>query len=66
MARVAHVRVDTAVGAVCSATLLGCLIDLDVLDHQVGGVEAFGVGVGFGIFQETEQEFGGLDWVSGS
>ena len=30
---------------VCTAALLGCLVDLDVLDDQVAGVEAFGVGV---------------------
>lgn len=28
-----------------TTTLLGCLVDLDVLDDQVAGIEAFGVGV---------------------
>lgn len=28
-----------------ATALLGCLVDLDVLDDQVAGVEAFGVGV---------------------
>jgi len=31
-----------------------------VLDNQVAGVEAFGVCVCFCIFEEAEQEFGGL------
>lgn len=28
-----------------ATALLGCLVDLDVLDDQIAGVEAFGVGV---------------------
>lgn len=65
MARVGHVWVDTTVSTVCSAALLRSLVDLDVLDNQVGGVETLGVGVGFGILEQTEQEFGRLDWVAG-
>lgn len=65
MARVGHVRVDTTVGTVCSAALLGGLVDLDVLDNQVGGVEALGIGIGFGVLEKTEKELGGLDWVTG-
>lgn len=65
MARVGHVRVDATVGAVRSATLLGGLVDLDVLDDQVRGVEALGVGVGFGVLEQTEEELGRLDWVAG-
>lgn len=41
-----------------TTTLLGCLVDLDVLDDQVTGVEAFGVGVCFGVFEEGKEEFG--------
>lgn len=65
VAGVGHVGVDTTVGTVCSAALLGGLVDLDVLDDQVGGVEAFGVGVGFGVLEESEEELGRLDWVTG-
>jgi hypothetical protein len=65
VAWVGHVWVDTTVGTVCSAALLGSLVDLDVLDNQVGGVETLGVGVGFGILEQADQEFGGLDWVAG-
>ena len=43
-----------------TTTLLRRLVDLDVLDDQVPGVEAFGVGVCFGVFEEREQEFGGF------
>lgn len=52
-------------GTVRSATLLGGLVDLDVLDNQVGGVEALGIGIGFGVLEKTEKELGGLDWVTG-
>lgn len=45
---------------VCSAALLGCLVYLDVLDDKIAGVEAFGVGVGFGVLEESEEELGGL------
>jgi hypothetical protein len=37
------------------------LIDLDVLDDEVAGVETLGVGVGLGVLEETEEEFSGLD-----
>ena len=45
-------------GTVSSTTLLGSLVYLDMLDDQVAGVEAFGVGVGFCVFKEAEEEFG--------
>ena len=60
MAWVAHVWVDTTVGTVCSTTLLWCLVDLDVLNEEVASVEAFGVSVGFGVLEQTEEEFGGF------
>jgi len=66
VAWVAHVWVDTTVGTVCATTLLWCLVDLDVLDEKVAGVEALGVGVGFGVLEEREEELGGLDWVAGT
>lgn len=47
-------------GTVGTTALLGCLIDLDVLDDQVAGVEAFGVRVRFGVLEEAEEELGGL------
>jgi len=65
VAWVAHVGVDSAVGSVCSSSLLGCLVDLDVLDQQVVGVETLSIGVGFSVLEETKEEFGGLDWMSG-
>jgi hypothetical protein len=66
VAGVAHVGVDAAVGAVGATALLGGLVDLDVFDDQVGRVESLGVGVGFGVLQQIEQELGGLDWVAGA
>ena len=46
---------------VCAPSLLGSLVDLDVLHNQVAGVETLGVGVGFSVLEETEEELGGLD-----
>lgn len=66
MARVGHVRVDTTVSAVCPPSLLRCLVDLDVLDDESAGIEAFGVGVGFGVAEEIEQVAGGLVWPAGA
>ena len=54
------------VGAVCAAALLGSLVDLDVLDDQVAGVKALGVGVGLGVLEETQEELGGLDGPAGA
>lgn len=38
---------------------------MDVLDDEVAGVETLGIGVGLGVLEEIEEEFGGLDWVTG-
>lgn len=65
MAWVAHVWIDSAVGSVGSSSLLGCLVDLDVLDKEIVGVQAFGISIGLGVLEETKEELGGLDWVSG-
>ena len=50
----------TTMRTVGTAALLGRLVDLDVLHDQVAGVEAFGVGVRFGVFEQAEEEFGGF------
>ena len=50
----------TTMRTVCTTTLLGRLVDLDVLDDQVAGVETLGVGVGFGVLEEREEEGGGF------
>lgn len=52
-------------GTVCPAALLGRLVDLDVLDNQVGGVEALGVGVGLGVLEEREEELSALHGPAG-
>jgi hypothetical protein len=54
------------VGTVGSSPLLGCLVDLDVLDDQVAGVEALSIGIGFGVSEETEEVLGGLYGPSGA
>ena len=52
-------------GTVSAPALLGGLVDLDVLDDQVGGVETLGVGVGLSVLEETEKDLGGLDGPAG-
>jgi hypothetical protein len=39
---------------------------LDVLHDQVTGIKTLGIGVGFGVLEETEKELGRLDWPSGA
>ncbi len=51
---------------VCSAALLGGLVDLDVLDDQVASVETLSIGVGLSVLEETEEELGGLDGPAGA
>jgi hypothetical protein len=53
------------VGTVCSPSLLGSLVDLDVLDNQGTGVEALGVSVGLGVLEQAEQELSRLDGPAG-
>ena len=48
-------------GTVCASPLLGGLVDLDVLDDQVAGVQTLGVGVGLGVLEEREEELSRLD-----
>lgn len=59
------VRVDPSVSTVCASPLLRRLVDLDVLDDQVAGVEALGIGVGLGVLEQAEQELGRLDGPAG-
>ena len=65
VARIRHVGINAAVGAVRAATLLRSLVDLDVLDDQLGGVEALCVGVGFGVLEQADEELGGFDGPAG-
>jgi hypothetical protein len=53
------------VGTVSAPSLLGRLVDLDVLDDQVAGVQTLGVGVGLSILEETENDLSGLDGPAG-
>jgi hypothetical protein len=55
----------TAVSAVCTPSLLGGLVDLDVLDDQVAGVETLGVGVGLSVLEQAKDELGALDGPAG-
>lgn len=51
----------TTVSTVGASPALGSLVDLDVLDNEVAGVETLGVGVGLSVLQEVEEELSGLD-----
>ena len=50
---------------VSAPSLLGGLVDLDVLDDQVAGVKTLGVGVGLGVLEETDEDLSGLDGPAG-
>jgi len=64
VAGVRHVWVDTTVGTVSSAALLRCLVDLDVLNDQVTGIESLGIGICLCVLQKTEELLSRLDWPS--
>lgn len=51
----------TTVSAIRPTPLLRRLVHLDVLDDQVSRVQALGVGVGFGVLEQAEEELGGFD-----
>ena len=52
--------------SVCSTSLFWCLVNLNVFDNQVSGVKAFNIGIGFGVLEESKEEFGGFDWMAGT
>lgn len=54
----------STMGTVCSSTLLGSLVDLDVLNDQVTSIKTLRVGVCLGVLEETKEELCGLDWPS--
>ena len=51
--------------SVCSTSLLGSLVHLDMLDDEVSSIEAFDIGIGFGVLEKSEEEFSRFDWVAG-
>jgi lipoprotein signal peptidase len=50
--------------SVRSTSLFWGLVDLDVLDNQVSGVKTFNIGIGFGVLEESKEEFSGFDWMA--
>lgn len=46
---------------VSTSPLVRSLVDLDVLDDEVTGVETLGIGIGFGVLEQREEELCGLD-----
>ena len=51
-----HVRIDTTMSTIRASPLLRRLVDLDVLDDEVVGIETLGIGIGLGILQQRLQE----------
>ncbi len=45
---------------VCPSSLFGCLVDLNVLYDEVGGIKTLGIGVGFGILEQIDEIFARL------
>lgn len=56
--------IDATVGTVSAATLLGGLVDLDVLNNASIKIQTLGFSVGFSILQEGQDVFAGLDGPS--
>lgn len=50
----------TTVRTVCPSPLLRCLVDLDVLDNEIRGIETLGVGIRLGVLEKIEEVSGGL------
>ena len=50
---------------ICASPLLRRLVDLDVLDDEVVGIETLAIGIGLGILQQRLQELRRLDWPAG-
>jgi len=53
------------VSAVRASPLLRRLVDLDVLDDQVAGIQTLGIRVRLGVLQQAEQELSRLDGPAG-
>lgn len=51
----------TTVSTVSAPSLLGGLVDLDVLDDQVAGIESLGVGIGLSVLEEADEDLSRLD-----
>ena len=54
------VWIDATMGTISTTADLRRSVDLNVLDDQVVNVEAFDIGVGFGVLQQIENHLGGL------
>lgn len=50
----------TTVSTICPSALFGGLVDLDMGDDKGRGVEAFGIGIGFGVAEESKEKLGRL------
>jgi len=49
------------VSTVRASPLFRGLVNLDVLDDEIAGVKALGIGIRFRILEETEEEISGFD-----
>lgn len=61
---VALVRVDATVGTVRATTGLGSLLDHNVADDELLGLESLGLSVGLGVLEKGKEELDRLDGPS--
>lgn len=54
----AEKKTHATMSTIGATALLGRLVDLYVLDDQIARVEAFGVRVGFGVFEQAQEKLG--------
>ena len=54
----------TTVGTICPTTLFWCLIDLNMLNNQMAGVQTLSIGIRFSILEESEEILRRFDWPS--
>ena len=62
VARVGHVRIDTTVSTVCSATTLTSSVDLNVCDAEFLDIETLRLGVGLSVLEEIDENVDALLW----
>ena len=48
-------------GTICASPLFRRLVDLDVLDNKVGGIETLGIGIGFRVLEKRGEKLCRLD-----
>merc|ERR1719411_303049 len=55
-----HVWIDTTMSPISSSAHFRCAVHLNMIDDQMIGIQTLVFGIGFGVFQQVQQEFGGF------